>query len=63
MGGLLLPGQPQAEEEVGVAALRPPHGGGRRGLPPDQAGQPARRGGAPHHEALAQHLHHRPVTP
>lgn len=33
------------------------------GLRPDQAGQPSRRGGASHHEEIAQHPDHRAVTP
>lgn len=62
MGGLLLQRESQAEEEVRVAALRPAHGGGGRGLRPDQTGQPPRRGGASHHEAIAQHPHHHAVA-
>lgn len=63
MGGILLQREPEAAEEVGVAAFRPAHGGGGRRLRPNQAGQPPRRGGAPHHEEVAQHPHHYPVTP
>ena len=59
MGGLLLQGEPQAAEEVGVATIRPAHGDCRRGLRPDQAGQPARRGGPPGDEEVPQYPHHR----
>lgn len=62
MGGLLLQRESQAAEEVGVAALRPAHGCSRRGLWPDQTGQPPRRGGVSDHEEIAQHPDYHTVT-
>lgn len=62
VGGLLLQRESQAAEEVGVAALRPTHGCSRRGVRPDQTGQPPRRGGVSHHEEISQHPNYHTVT-
>lgn len=63
VGRLLLQREPKAAQEVGVSALRPAHGRGGRGLRADQTGQPPRRGGASHHEEIAQHPYNHPVAP
>lgn len=63
MGGVFLSRQPQVEKEIRVFALRPPHGGGRRGVRPDETGQSAERGGPSGHEAVPQHPHVRSVMP
>ena len=62
VGGLLLQRESQAAQEVGVSALRPAHGCSRRGVCPDQTGQPPRRGGAAHHEEISQHPGNHTVT-
>lgn len=62
MGRVIFPRKPKAEEEIGVTALRPAHGRGRRRLRSKQTGQSAKRGGPAGDETIPQHPLHYAVT-